>query len=131
MKRRKRSNKHVLRSQIEVDCPRWLQKRMRASLKRARKDKVNPARAKIAKALWESTKAEVQVAIPQKTDKANRGREHVHVAQPAQSTVRSGRSKVWQLVKAGFGKLVKHISGSIKGKRVLRPAHLSVKQISK
>ncbi len=110
----------------EVDCPRWVQKRMRANLAIAAKEKVNRKRASIAKAILESTKVKPQAAVAEASIRTDSPSPSVHVAQPAQPAIRRARSKIWQSTKSGFRKLANHISALLPGKRFLRPAHTGV-----
>jgi hypothetical protein len=60
MKKKKRKNINLL--QAIVECPRWLQKKMRANLEKAQKDKVNPMRADIAKTLLKHAEGKCELA---------------------------------------------------------------------
>jgi len=122
MKHRRRIDKDVV--QIQVDCPRWIRKRMLANLAVAVRDRVNLERAGIARAILETTKAEPQAAegIP----KTHGEKLKVIVPQLAQPAIRTARSKIWQSARAGFCKLANHISALLPGKRLLRPAHQRV-----
>ena len=110
-------------SQIKVNCPRWLQKKMWANLKKAEKDRVNKERAKITKALLETTKRESEAAAPEATAKTYTEKPLVNVDQHVQPAACVADLKVWQSAKASFRKLARHISGSLKSKRFSWPMY--------
>jgi hypothetical protein len=121
MKRKRRTDSHAMQSSI--DCPYWLQKKMRTNLKMAKKDRVNPERAKIAKELLENTKREIEAAVPEAIAKTDTERPLVNVDQHVQPAARTADLKVWQSAKASFRKLARHISGSLKSKRFSWPMY--------
>jgi len=105
--------------QIQVDCHAKIRKRMRANLADAARDRVNVEGAGIARAILESTEVKPQVAVAGTSVSTVRPSPSVCIAQPVQPP----GSRRWHWAKAGFRKAAKYISGSIKTKRVLRPAH--------
>ena len=58
MKQERITNSHAM--QATVDCPRWLQKNMRANPEKTQKGKVNPMLTNIATMLSEHTESECE-----------------------------------------------------------------------
>ena len=109
-------------SLYEVDCPRWVQRRMRANLAVAARSKVNRNRASIAKAILETIRAKqpMQVPVVAVNDSPKPA---VSVVQVVQPEIRTERPKLWTKAKAFFGKLARNISISLPARRLLRLAH--------
>jgi len=121
MKRKKRTDSGTL--QISVNCPSWLQKRMRVNLAKATKDRVTPERTRIAKALLETTKVKHEEAVPKVAAKTDSKKPSINIALHVQPVACPANLKVWQSAKSRFRKLAMHISGSLKGKRFLLPVN--------
>ena len=108
----------------EVECPRWIQKRMRANLAAAAKTKVNLDRAGIARAILENTRAKPKVQAPTMAARSDslKPAAAVPVVQTVLPDIRTVRPKLWSMAKAGFCKIARHISGVLPAKRLPRLA---------
>jgi hypothetical protein len=116
----------------EVNCPRWLQKRMRANLAIAAKEKVSRKRAKIARAILETTKAKAPAQVPAAVAETGSPAPLVETIQPAQPAAHAGRWRIWHRAKVNFRKLAHDICSLLPAKRFLRPAHQDrVSRVSK
>lgn len=124
MNRNKRDNRS--QPQITVPIPLWLQKKMRANLKNAAKNKVGPERVRIAKALLKSTKAKPEIAASRVAVKNDKARLSVDIVQPVQQLTSITGSKPSQCAKAGLNEVTRWISRSVRGGWFLRPAHSRV-----
>lgn len=107
----------------EVNCPRWLQKRMRRNLQESARDRVNLERARIARAILETTKAEAPAQVPAAVAETGSPAPLVETIQPAQPAAHAAGSRIWHWAKASFRKLAHHICALRPAKRLLRPAH--------
>jgi hypothetical protein len=109
-----------------VDCTAKIRKRMRSELTVAGRDRVNLERARIARAILETTKAEALAQVPAAVAETGSPAPLVETIQPAQPAAHAGGSRIWHWAKAGFRKLAHHICALLPAKRFLRPAHTGV-----
>lgn len=121
MKHRRRTDRSVV--QIEVDCPRWVQRRMWTNLRRAKEDKVAPERASTANMLLEQARRKHESATPEAPTQTTPKTAPANVAQHVTPRGRTARSGVWQSAKAGLRKWSARLSGLLRSKRVLQLAH--------
>jgi hypothetical protein len=120
MKRTKQTDKHV--KQIVVDCTAKVQKTMRANLKKAAKDRVNPARAGIAKTLLEQAEGIYKTVAPEAPARNTMEWPAASPDQYIETATQTDNSGIWQSTKAGLRKLAAHVSRSLKAKRLFRTA---------
>lgn len=121
MKKETRMNVDAL--QAIVDCPRWLQKRMRANLRKASKDRVSATRAKIAQVLLKNCDAQQKVADPKIATSAEKARPTTRITERAQTADPPKRDGIRRIANAVMGKCKNAICNFQKNRRVLLPSH--------
>jgi hypothetical protein len=107
------------RQQIVIDCPLWVQKRMRRNLAKAAKERVNPARAKMASALLRTTRPEPKVTVPPVITKVGREGGPAYAPAAVVPAARVSRSTIWQAAKNGLRRFAGHVSRSLASQRFL------------
>lgn len=113
-------------TQIKVNCPPWLRRRLLHNLQKAANDKVNRARAEVAANLFAAITKKPDVAssraeVDPTTDKP--GSDGVKAAG---QIVRPTNSKVWWYAKAMLSRGLKHVQAFMKQKQSSRPAYSRV-----
>ena len=121
MERTKQTDKQL--KPIVVDCPRWLQKTMRANLKRASRDRVDKAGAKIAKALLKNCQVQPEAAAPKIAANSEKAITENRVAEPVREPARRKRGRIRRIASAGTGRCKKAIRAFRKDRRAVLSGH--------
>ena len=72
MKQHKKRKTQLVSNQVEVGCPRWLQKKILKNLRASTHNKINPARAKTAEKLLTGIKHNTEKATSQAQSKTEK-----------------------------------------------------------
>jgi hypothetical protein len=112
-------NKQNMSPQL-VPCPRSIQRRMRFNLAVAARARVNQARADIAQAILDTTKAKSPAQMPASAVTKDSPKPILPAIQVVQPEIPKASPKIWCKLKAGFHKLAHHISTSLPARRLPR-----------
>ena len=108
---------------ITVDCNAWIQKAMRSNLKRASKNKVNAAGAKIAEALLKSCKPQSEGDAPEIAANSEKAITETRIPERIPEPTRRKRGRIRRIASAGTGRCRKTIRAFRKDRRAVLSGH--------
>lgn len=113
-------------SELFVDCPARLQRRMLHNIQNAAKSKVNRARAEMAANLFAAITKKPDVASSQAEVDPTTGKPGSDGVKAAGQIVRPTNLKVWRYIKAILSRALKHVQAFMKHKQSSSPAYSRV-----
>lgn len=110
-------------TQINVNVPTWLRRRMLHNLQKAAKDKVNRARAEVAANLYAAITKKPDAASSRAEVDPTTGKPSSDGVKAAGQIIRPTNSKVWRHIKSILSRALKRVQAFMKHKQSSRPAY--------